>query len=172
MHIYIHILSQLAFLKMLPSKITLTLCQHCTSKEKTKPKDRKVGHKERRARKQAEDNFSKKPEGGEDSWLFCHREQPACGLEGSHYPPEHRTALFCHCLSTGCRAKASHHFLLTVQGLKEDQTVVSVMLLEGGAKFGPNKVPELWPDQIFAGSDNFLPEKFQYARVNSDTEYF
>ncbi|XP_011615583.1 P2X purinoceptor 5 isoform X2 [Takifugu rubripes] len=40
------------------------------SKEKTKPKDGKVGHKERRARKQAEDNFSKKPEGGEDTVGF------------------------------------------------------------------------------------------------------
>lgn len=55
---------------MLPSKITLTLCQHCISKEKTKPKDGKVGHKERRARKQTEDNFSKKPEGGEDTVGF------------------------------------------------------------------------------------------------------
>lgn len=44
------------------------------------------------------------------------------------------------------------------------------MLLEWDAKFGLTKVPELWPDEIFAGSDKFSPEKFQHAGVSSDTE--
>lgn len=50
--------------------------------------------------------------------------------------------------------------------------MVSVMLLEGDAKFGLTKVPELRPVEIFAGSDKFSPKMFQHARVNSDRQYF
>lgn len=59
---------------MLTTKINLTLCQHCNSREKTKPKDGKVGHKERRARKQTEANSSKKPKGSEDTVGFSDME--------------------------------------------------------------------------------------------------